>query len=120
MKKKKHCKFLPSIANANARSACNKVDQLNQVLEDTQIHIMCITETWITPENKQSIISQVNKNYSVFSNERSKRVSSGTMVLVNNQYAKEVKHRKMQRRDNTNRNVKHKPAGLPRGFYRAS
>ena len=116
-RKKYLCTHLPTIGNANARSKVNKIDELNQFLDDSKLDIMCITETWLN--NKQLITSTINDKYNVTSTERHNKQGGGTMILTKKTYAavaKVIEIRKTDQLENEMCLIKLRPHKLPRGY----
>ena len=82
---------LPTIVVTNTRSVCNKVDLLNQFLDDSLPDIACITETWMTSSNKDVVLSQISNKYRAISDERcNESRAGGTLVLVKKSYSSKV------------------------------
>ncbi len=123
---------LPTIINVNARSLTldtrdigsrnntSKVAILNQILLDGAIDIACITETWLNDTKKSLIISSLDNNYHIISNERTDRTGGGTMIMLNKNYSNNFEHVQTTK-TNTNSNaeitlVKLRPKRLPRGY----
>jgi hypothetical protein len=52
------CRHLPSVVNMNLRSVVNKTNQLRAFQDDSKHNIICVTETWLTPNNKASTMSE--------------------------------------------------------------
>ena len=118
-RKKYLCTCLPTIGNANARSIVNKIDELNQFLDDSKLDIMCITETWLNNSNKQVTTAKINNKYNVTSTERYNKQGGGTMTLNKKTYAAETKHIEIKATDLMETEIsliKLRPHKLPRGY----
>jgi hypothetical protein len=118
-RKKYLCTHLPTIGNANARSIVNKIEELNQFLDDAKLDIMCITKTWLNNNNKQIIKSTINDKYNVTSTERHNKQGGGTMILIKKTYAavaKVIEIRKTDQLENEMCLIKLRPHKLPRGY----
>lgn len=65
----------------NVRSVKNKVDDLKELLIDKQYDIICLVETWLTPDTlgTLSLANQLNWNYSLHLRENKK--GGGTLIL---------------------------------------
>jgi len=120
--KQKRCKQLPTIANINARSIKTKTEILNQYLDDSQLDIVCITETWMTTENLKITEQQFHNNYTAVSNVRDTKRGGGTTILINKKYSSHVKQINIDKNlDDENNQIeitmaKIRPARLPRGY----
>ena len=128
----KYADRLPKITNLNARSLTidtknigsrlntNKVEMINQLLQDGEIDIACITETWLNESKKALITSMLDKNYHIFSNERVDKRAGGTMIMINKTYSEHCVHvttTKMNPLSHTEITlVKMRPKRLPRGY----
>lgn len=66
----------------NARSICNKLFELHQLLS-SNLAIICITETWLTSSINDSLLID-QYNYSVYRKDRSNRHGGGVCILINN------------------------------------
>ena len=82
---------LPTIANANTRSIRNKLETLNQFLDDTDIDLLFLTETWLNQSNKNVTQAQISNKYHIISNERTTKKGGGTMIAINSSYATDIK-----------------------------
>jgi hypothetical protein len=86
---------LPTLINLNSRSICNKKQHLNQLLQDTNIDIAIITETWITEDNEQIHLNDIkrsNPNYELFSARRTRSdvaIGGGIIIMINKQFSPE-------------------------------
>ena len=119
-RRKKHlCTHLPTIGNANARSIVNKIDELNQFLDDSKLDIMCITETWLNNYNKHDTITKINKKYNAISTERHNKQGGGTLILTKKTYAAETKVLEINKTEQLEAEIsliKLRPYKLPRGY----
>ena len=41
---------LPTLLNSNARSIVNKIDEMTEIIENNEVDIACVTETWLSDE----------------------------------------------------------------------
>ena len=73
---------LPTLLVTNARSIWAKADDLKSYVTDSEVDVVCIAETWITPETKNTVLSQLNEDYHKISIERTKRKGSGTLIMT--------------------------------------
>ena len=72
---------MPNFLLANAQSLINKIDELEQVINQNNIDIACITETWL---NKDVISCHID-NYTTYRNDRSDgRGGGGVLCFVRN------------------------------------
>ncbi len=55
---------LPRILLTNVNRLCNKVDELYCLVKDEQLDIVCITETWLTSDDPDSLSNF--SNYLIF------------------------------------------------------
>jgi hypothetical protein len=79
--------MLPAILLTNARSICNKVLDLNGLLDDEQPDLAFLTETWLTTEKETVVTNMINQQYHVLSANRDGR-GGGALILVSKTYAK--------------------------------
>ena len=81
---------LPKIITTNARSIVNKIEHINQLVEDSKADIVCISETWTTPENNVIIKNQLNNEYHKLSSPRpiEDMRGGGTLVLIKKCFSK--------------------------------
>ena len=110
-RRRNKCKMLPSMTSIMSKVA--------ERLDDADIDIGCITETWITPNNRNVIISRINPMYNVCSTERVGKTGGGTMVLVNKHYASSIKEIKCERVEGTEAEmtlIQITPIRKPRGY----
>ena len=77
----------PSIMNCNARSVNNKIDELQCVSQSNGIDIVCITESWLVPDNMTISLSGY---YPPFRRDREIRQGGGVMCFVKDNL--KVKH----------------------------
>ena len=86
-------RHLPSLMVTNARSICNKVDYLCQILDDLEAHIVVLSETWITKANRDLIVSRISTDtaYNIASAERSHKNGGGVMILMSSSYVDSIK-----------------------------
>jgi hypothetical protein len=64
---------LPSLAIANVQSINNKTDLINRFLQDSNVDILCLSETWLE-HNAQIIINELNPNlYHFINNQRNEQ-----------------------------------------------
>jgi hypothetical protein len=70
----------------------NKIDIINQFLDDSKVDIMCISETWLSNQNKDAIKQHLSNNYTTLSNERDTKNGGGTMILINKDYTTNIQH----------------------------
>ena len=106
---------LPSILTTNTRSVCNKIDDLNQLLEDTKVDIAFITETWLNNKNSTIIKNSIDKNYNKLSTIRKTgSKGGGTMILIRKEYS--VKCIPIEKEDasNTELTISNQDASLPK------
>ena len=66
--------------NINARSICNKLDELNVVLCDNNLDISCVTETWVNDEVSNNCINM--SNYDILWNDRVNKKGGGVLILI--------------------------------------
>ena len=109
---------LPTIANANTRSIRNKLETLNQFLDDTDIDLLFLTETWLNQSNKNVTQAQISNKYHIISNERTTKKGGGTMIAINSSYATDIKqiNCKIENSDTEITLGKLRPKRLPRGY----
>ena len=72
---------LSSLLISNVQSLASKVDELAIVAAINEIEIICITETWFTPNIPDSAISI--PNFIVFRNDRLSSVRGGVCIYIN-------------------------------------
>ena len=80
---------------------------------------MCISETWLSNQNKDAIKQQLSNNYTTLSNERDTKNGGGTMILINKNYTTNIQHITTKKIENSEAEislVKIKPNRLPRGY----
>ena len=41
---------LPTLLNSNSRSIVHKIDEMTNIIDDNEVDIACITETWLSDE----------------------------------------------------------------------
>jgi hypothetical protein len=78
---------------------------------------MCISETWLSNQNKDTIKQQLS-NTSI-SNERDTKNGGGTMILINKEYTTSIQHITTKKIENSEAEIslaKIKPNRLPRGY----
>ena len=79
---------LPSILTKNTRSVCDKIDDLNQLLEDTKVYIAFITESWLNNKNSTLIKNAIDSNYNKLSTARKTgNKGGGTLILIRKEYS---------------------------------
>ena len=64
----------------NARSLIPKIDELEVVANVNEADIICITETWLTPDIPDSALSYLN--FVLFRNDRTVSIGGGVCILV--------------------------------------
>ena len=67
----------------NARSICNKLRELHQLISDDNLAVVGITETWLNSSIPDNLITDCY-NYSVYRKDRDDRPGGGVCILVNN------------------------------------
>ena len=80
---------------------------------------MCISETWLSNQNKDAIKQQLSNNYTTLSNERDTKIGGGTMILINKDYTTNIQHITTKKIENSEAEislVKIKPNRIPRGY----
>ena len=82
---------LPSLLLTNARSICNKIEEVNQLLDDAKPDLAFITETWLTEQNKTIKLSQINPEYQIASSERTNKKGGGTLILIKESFSNNMK-----------------------------
>ena len=88
----------------NARSICNKIEEVNQLLEDAKPDLAFITETWLTEQNKGIKLNQISPDYLIASNERANQnhtltnpnpnpnqKGGGTLMLIKESFTSNIK-----------------------------
>ena len=55
----------------NARSMYNKLDEVIHLLEDSDCEIMCISESWLTPDIDDEMI--LHQGYSIYRSDRDEK-----------------------------------------------
>ena len=72
-----------SLLNFNARSICNKFDEIHAEIDVINPHLVCITEMWLS---RDSILQYYQLNgYTTFFNHRSVMCGGGTAIYVKNE-----------------------------------
>ena len=56
---------LPCILTTHLQSICKKIDMLNQLLEDSNPDIACLSQTWITNDKSHIITNQLHPNFHI-------------------------------------------------------
>ena len=79
---------LPIIFNCNARSICNKIDELDSVLNVNCVDIAAITETWLDDSIASPNICPTG--YTSVRNDRNNRRGGGVMLLIKENVQYEV------------------------------
>ena len=62
----------------------------NQLLEDSNPDIACLSETWITNDKSHFIINHLHPNFHISVKTREDRTEGGVMILVKKTYASKV------------------------------
>jgi hypothetical protein len=82
---------LPTLLLTNANHLTNKIDLLNAILDDSQVNIAFITETWFDKDNSTVMKRRLNSNYHALSATRDDRGAEkgggGALILVSKSYA---------------------------------
>lgn len=124
-KKPKLTQNLPTIINTNVRSVCNKKEELQQVLDDTNTNIVVLTETWITETNEKLTLNEIKKNnpnYEPHSEMRKREDverGGGVMILIDKSYSTNNTKVKTTRKIKSNLEclvIKMTPTRKPRGY----
>ena len=63
---------------------------LNQLLEDSNPDIACLSETWITNDKSHIITNQLHRNFHISVKNLEDRTWGGVMILVKKTYASKV------------------------------
>lgn len=71
-----------SILNINCRSVRNKIPELHQTINKTKADVICLTETWLTPEIHNSEIFPMSLGYSVYRDDRTNSKGGGVLIAV--------------------------------------
>ena len=72
--------YLPSLLLSNIRSLAPKVDELEMVASLNEVSIICITETWLTPNIPDSAL--LLPNFFLFRNDREFSTGGGVCTYV--------------------------------------
>ena len=72
--------YLPSLLLSNIRSLAPKVDELEMVASLNEVSIICITETWLTPNIPDSAV--LLPNFFLFRNDREFSTGGGVCTYV--------------------------------------
>ena len=72
--------YLPSLLLSNIRSLAPKVDELEMVASLNEVSIICITETWLTPNIPDSAL--LLPNFFLFLNDREFSTGGGVCTYV--------------------------------------
>ena len=72
---------MPRLLLMNVRSLIPKIDELEVVANVNEADIICITETWLTPDIPDSALPY--SNFVLFRNDRKVSVEGGVCILVN-------------------------------------
>ena len=75
---------LPQIMLFNARSLGNKFDETVAIMQDNNIDLCAITETWFKPDMPYQIISI--PGYSTFAKPRSDRIGGGVAIYARHEF----------------------------------
>ena len=82
---------LPSLLVTNANHLTNKINLLNGLLDDSNVNIAFITETWFNEANSTINLCKLNKHYHKLSATRNDRgeekEGGGALILVAKSYA---------------------------------
>lgn len=70
-----------NIININVQSVTNKINQINLILHDLEIDLMCMTEHWLTEEKLLS--TNITNYYIGASFSRKQYIHGGVLILVN-------------------------------------
>ena len=73
----------------NARSIVNKFPELHYMLDNENIDILLVTETWLKPEINNAILTN-NLAFSTFRKDRLHSTGGGVCILVNNNSVKAI------------------------------
>ena len=73
--------YMPRLLLTNVRSLIPKSDELEVVANVNEADIICITETWLTPDIPDSALSY--SNFALFRNDRTVSIGGGVCILVN-------------------------------------
>ena len=65
----------------NSRSICNKLPELNDLLSSNTFHIVLITESWLTDQYSDTLITS-NLDYSVFRRDRLAGAGGGVLAIA--------------------------------------
>ena len=68
----------------NARSVNNKTDSVVEFIVEHQLHILCITETWLQSNDNFTINSITPSGFDVISNPRLNKRGGGVAVIIKN------------------------------------
>ena len=66
---------LPSLFLSNTRSLVNKIEDLEVVINQNDVDIVCITETWLTNNISNSVVDI--RDYTLIRNDRSADTRGG-------------------------------------------
>lgn len=71
---------IPTILSSNVRSLAKKVDEIQQIAEFNSAGIICITESWLSPEIPDASVSI--PGYNLFRNDRTGTSGGGVCVYL--------------------------------------
>ena len=73
-------RFIPTLMLTNANRLLNKLDELFCLITDNSYDLICITETWLSPEIPESVYQM--PNFISFRRDRSVRQGGGVLCYV--------------------------------------
>jgi len=73
-----------TVLNINCRSVKNKIPNLHQTIINTKADVICLTETWLTPEINSSEIFPSSLGYSVYRDDRTTSKGGGVLIAISN------------------------------------
>lgn len=70
----------------NVRSICNKLDQLQILLNSSSPDVLCLTETWLNDKITDGLVVR-NSKYNIFRCDRKDTVGGGVALLVRTEFS---------------------------------
>ena len=69
----------------NARSVCNKADAIRDLIVENSVHILCISETWLSKSDSPVIADLLPDTHNLFHNPRAEGRGGGVAVIITKQ-----------------------------------
>jgi hypothetical protein len=70
------------MATLNAQSACNKHDYIHHIVNDQNIDILTMTETWFSPKSQYEAAAITPNGYSLLCEDRPGEANGGGVAIL--------------------------------------